>query len=111
MDKKNEILYSQEYTCTCIYYVCVHVYYFQRSLSPCHPLLLTRVQHGAAFVTDDTAEISGWRIIRVMVKNIWPKEQPALKARVLAAVGLLVGSKVRCRGVDEDSSAKVYANI
>lgn len=54
-----------------------------------------RVQHSAAFVTDDKAEItSGWRILRVMVKNIWPKDKPALKARVLAAVGFLVGSKV-----------------
>lgn len=29
-----------------------------------------------------------------MVKNIWPKDQPALKIRVLAALGFLVGSKV-----------------
>ena len=55
--------------------------------------LLVRVQHGAAYVTDDTAEISGYKILRVMVRNIWPKDQPALKARVLVAVGLLFGSK------------------
>ena len=38
-----------------------------------------------------------WPIIREMLRHVWPKDQPALKARVVAAVGLLLGSKViRC---------------
>ena len=35
-----------------------------------------------------------WPIIKEMLRHVWPKDQPALKARVIAAVGLLLGSKV-----------------
>ena len=62
--------------------------------------MYARVQHSAAYVTDDTVELSGWRILRVMVKHIWPNDKPALKARVVAAVGFLVGAKVCC-GMDD----------
>ena len=58
--------------------------------------MYARVQHSAAYVTDDTVELSGVRILRVMVKHIWPKDKPALKAWVVAAVGFLVGAKVSC---------------
>ena len=56
-----------------------------------------RGQHagpGFAYVTDETIEISGWKIVRVMLRHVWPKEQPSLKARVVIAVGLLFGAKV-----------------
>ena len=45
-------------------------------------------------VTGDEAELSGWRIIREMIKHIWPRDHPKLKARVVIALGLLVGAKV-----------------
>jgi len=45
-------------------------------------------------VVDESAELAGWRIIREMVKHIWPREHPKLKARVVIALGLLVGAKV-----------------
>jgi len=45
-------------------------------------------------VVDESAELAGWRIIREMVKHIWPREHPKLKARVVIALGLLVGAKL-----------------
>jgi len=44
---------------------------------------------------DESAELAGWKIIREMLKHIWPKKHPKLKARVVIALGLLVGAKVR----------------
>ena len=46
-------------------------------------------------MTGDTAKLEGWRIIREMLRHVWPKEQPSLKARVVIALGLLAGAKVR----------------
>ena len=46
-------------------------------------------------MTGDEADLAGWKIIREMVRHIWPSDNPALKARVVGAVGLLVGAKVR----------------
>ena len=47
-------------------------------------------------VTNETMkkELSPLPIIKTMVKYIWPRDQPALKARVVAALSLLVGAKV-----------------
>jgi len=45
-------------------------------------------------VTGDTARLEGWRIIREMLKHIWPREHPSLKARVVIALVFLVGAKV-----------------
>ncbi|XP_046573628.1 iron-sulfur clusters transporter ABCB7, mitochondrial-like [Haliotis rubra] len=39
-------------------------------------------------------EVSGWDIVKAMMTYIWPKNKPGIKARVVIAVGLLVGSKV-----------------
>ena len=50
--------------------------------------------YNAAQVTGDTAELAGWKIIREMLRHIWPRDQPSLKARVVVALGLLVGAKV-----------------
>ena len=47
-------------------------------------------------VEGDTKDLAGWKILKEMVKHIWPRNQPGLKARVVAAFGLLVGAKV-CR--------------
>ncbi|XP_065837576.1 iron-sulfur clusters transporter ABCB7, mitochondrial-like [Oscarella lobularis] len=43
---------------------------------------------------DDLNRVGAWVIVRNMLQQVWPKEQPALKARVVGAVGLLVGSKL-----------------
>ena len=59
--------------------------------------MLLRRQHagpGFAYVTDESVQIAGWKIIRVMLRHIWPRDQPSLKARVVIAVGLLIGAKV-----------------
>ncbi|XP_071112669.1 iron-sulfur clusters transporter ABCB7, mitochondrial-like [Haliotis cracherodii] len=39
-------------------------------------------------------EVSGWDIVKAMMTYIWPKDKPGIKARVVIAVGLLIGSKV-----------------
>ena len=51
-------------------------------------------QFGAHSVTDDKADLAGWKIIREMIRHIWPRDQPDLKLRVVAALGLLVSAKV-----------------
>lgn len=59
--------------------------------------MLFRGQHAgppAAFVTGETIELSGWKIIKVMLRHIWPRDHPSLKVRVVVAVGLLFGAKV-----------------
>ncbi len=48
-------------------------------------------------VDESAGELSGWKILREMMRHIWPSDQPSLKARVVIAVGLLVGAKVRQR--------------
>lgn len=54
-----------------------------------------RLQHGGpGYVLDETANLAGWKILREMVKHIWPRDQPRLKARVIIALGLLVGAKL-----------------
>ena len=51
-------------------------------------------QFGAHSVTDDSTELAGWKIIREMLRHIWPRDRPDLKLRVVAALGLLVSAKV-----------------
>lgn len=58
------------------------------------PLRRQHAGPGFAYVTNESIEISGWKIVRVMLKHVWPKDQPSLKARVVIAVGLLFGAKV-----------------
>lgn len=36
-----------------------------------------------------------WDIIKTLLPNVWPKNDWSTKTRVLLAVGLLVGGKVR----------------
>ncbi len=45
-------------------------------------------------MTGGEAQLSGWKIIKEMLKHIWPRDHPKLKARVVIALGLLVGAKV-----------------
>ena len=51
-------------------------------------------QFGAHNVTDDSTELAGWKIVREMVRHIWPRDRPDLKLRVVGALGLLVSAKV-----------------
>ena len=45
-------------------------------------------------MTNEVVELSGWKIIKEMLKHVWPKDKPSLKVRVVLAVGLLFGAKV-----------------
>ena len=51
-------------------------------------------QFGAHNVTDDSTELAGWKIVREMIRHIWPRDRPDLKLRVVGALGLLVSAKV-----------------
>lgn len=54
--------------------------------------------HAGANVTAKSlkgvSSVSGWVILRRMLKHVWPKDRPDLKKRVVAAVVLLVGAKL-----------------
>ncbi|XP_074649596.1 iron-sulfur clusters transporter ABCB7, mitochondrial-like [Tubulanus polymorphus] len=39
-------------------------------------------------------EVTGWEIIKNMLAYVWPRDKPGIRARVVAAFGLLIGSKV-----------------
>ncbi len=65
--------------------------FFQRV---CRPRLHRRVQHSEHVVDESAGELAGWRILREMVRHVWPQNQPRLKARVVIALGLLIGAKV-----------------
>ena len=39
--------------------------------------------------------VSGLAILKRMLKHVWPKDRPDLKRRVVAAVALLIGAKVK----------------
>jgi len=41
-----------------------------------------------------TDETPGWKIIREMLRHIWPRDHPNLKVRVVSALGLLASAKV-----------------
>ncbi|XP_065907533.1 iron-sulfur clusters transporter ABCB7, mitochondrial-like isoform X2 [Dysidea avara] len=57
--------------------------------------LKTPVRRYNAFqVTGDTAELAGWKIIREMLRHIWPRDHPNLKMRVVLALGLLMSAKL-----------------
>ncbi|KAL5457594.1 hypothetical protein EMCRGX_G034868 [Ephydatia muelleri] len=60
-----------------------------------HPVwqwLQRRAQH-AHLVTDEKGTVS-WKVMKEMMKYVWPKDEASLKARVVFAIGLLVGAKV-----------------
>lgn len=58
---------------------------------------LKRCHSGDAYITGKSLEgVSGWTILRRMLKHVWPKDRPDLKRRVVAAVVLLVAAKVIC---------------
>ncbi|KAK3578887.1 hypothetical protein CHS0354_010253 [Potamilus streckersoni] len=39
-------------------------------------------------------KVRGWDIIKAMLSYVWPKDKPGIKARVIIAISLLIGSKV-----------------
>jgi ATP-binding cassette subfamily B (MDR/TAP) protein 7 len=53
-------------------------------------------RNSASDVIDDKVkrEMSGWKILKIMWRHVWPEDRPSLKVRVVGAVGLLVGSKL-----------------
>ena len=50
--------------------------------------------HGSSVIHEKVPKLNGWKIIREMVRHIWPRDRPWLKVRVVTAIGLLVGAKV-----------------
>lgn len=38
---------------------------------------------------------TGWEIVKKMLEYVWPAESSAMKVRVVVAMALLLGSKVR----------------
>jgi nucleoid-associated protein YgaU len=47
---------------------------------------------------------SGWAIMKSLSGYLWPKDNPAIKRRVLVAVALLVGSKARTHSLRHDTT-------
>lgn len=45
-------------------------------------------------VSEKSQALTDWRIILKLAENIWPRDSPKTKIRVLAAMALLVGGKV-----------------
>ena len=49
-------------------------------------------------MTDDGGKVpkkvTGKIMLQAMLTHIWPKDKPGLRARVVIAVGLLIGAKV-----------------
>ena len=39
-------------------------------------------------------DVDTYKVLRIMVEHVWPKDQFSLKVRVVSAFGLLLGSKV-----------------
>ncbi|XP_070568729.1 iron-sulfur clusters transporter ABCB7, mitochondrial-like [Ptychodera flava] len=53
--------------------------------------------HGPNGLINSTSQndsVSGWDIMKTMTTYIWPKDAPGIRARVVVALGLLVGSKL-----------------
>ncbi|XP_033125673.1 ATP-binding cassette sub-family B member 7, mitochondrial-like [Anneissia japonica] len=52
--------------------------------------------HGPGDVTQNgnNGGSNGWQIVKAMTRYIWPKDATSIKARVVIAVGLLIGSKM-----------------
>jgi ATP-binding cassette subfamily B (MDR/TAP) protein 7 len=42
----------------------------------------------------NATKVGGWIIVKKMLNNVWPRDKPALRARVVTALGLLVGAKM-----------------
>ena len=47
----------------------------------------------AHLVTDEKGTVS-WKVMKEMMRYVWPKGEASLKARVVFAISLLVGAKV-----------------
>ena len=54
----------------------------------------SRLLNGSTVIHEVSPKLNGWKIIRVMVRHVWPRDRPWLKVRVVTALGLLVGAKV-----------------
>jgi hypothetical protein len=49
---------------------------------------------GTPSTVRETASVSSKEILQVLMKYVWPKGHPRLKARVLFALALLIGAKL-----------------
>lgn len=50
--------------------------------------------HSASDGKVATKDVDTYKVLRTMLDHVWPKNEPRLKARVVTALGLLVGSKL-----------------
>ena len=66
----------------------------QLRVRPGQLLVVSRQFHGSSVIHDKTPKLNGLKIIREMVRHVWPRDRPWLKVRVVTALGLLVGAKV-----------------
>ena len=81
---------------------CIHLailLYFQDSLLKAKTNVRTCFHPGASSQEPNVVkgvqdEVKGRHIIGKMFTYVWPADKPGLRARVLVALGLLVGSKV-----------------
>lgn len=64
------------------------------------PFVSNRHHYGGTDINSKSlaglSSVSGWTILRRMLRHVWPKDRPDLKRRVVAAVVLLVAAKVIC---------------
>lgn len=74
-----------------IIYLTLHIVHLQVLLGS---QITIREQFPGSYVTEGQVELSGWKILKSMWGHIWPRDKPSLKARVVAALGLLIGAKV-----------------
>ena len=75
-------------------YLCTFMYIQVIGVLP--QRVLTRWQHYGPMnvVGGDATDLAKGKILREMVKHVWPHDQPGIKARVVVALGFLAGAKV-----------------
>ena len=67
-----------------------------RTIIPKEPIKPTSRPPAAIENTIKTTQSSeDWKIIKNLVRYIWPRDDPAIKIRVVTALSLLVAGKVR----------------
>lgn len=49
---------------------------------------------GSSVIHEKAPKLNGWKIIREMLRHVWPRDRPWHKVRVVTALGLLVGAKL-----------------
>ena len=84
----------------CITYMQAVVRYLNMYIVQCRLRTTGRaLQHvrtifpGSSVIHEKAPKLNGWKIIREMLRHVWPRDRPWHKVRVVTALGLLVGAK------------------